>query len=215
MSEVSSAFRFSARSAKSGMMLRSVCLVAVSACLLVAACAEPPKPDARHAAQPARDDSALVVLEPPTATSEQAEEVDRQPAAQAGSKPDAGGRDERLAERFARKRPLAVQRGSASYYSDAFAGRRTASGAVYEPGGMTAAHRSLPFGSVLRVTRSDGARTVYVRVTDRGPYGPKGRILDLSRAAAEELGMLRAGVVKIKLEVVEYGQPRKPRRRRR
>jgi rare lipoprotein A len=72
----------------------------------------------------------------------------------------------------------------------------------------------LPFGTVLRVTRSDGGQSVFVTVTDRGPYGPRGRIVDLSRAAAERLGMLRAGVVKVKLEVVEYG-PRKSRRRKR
>lgn len=121
---------------------------------------------------------------------------------------------DKLAERFGKARALSAQQGSASYYGDAFAGRSTASGAPYEPTGFTAAHRSLPFGSVLRVTRSDGGQTVYVTVTDRGPYGPRGRIVDLSRAAAERLGMLRAGVVKIKLEVVEYG-PRKPKRRKR
>lgn len=119
-----------------------------------------------------------------------------------------------LAERFTGVRPLAVHHGSASYYADKFAGRSTASGAPYEPRGFTAAHRSLPFGTVLRVTRVDGGQVVYVRVTDRGPFGSRGRILDLSRAAAEQLGMLRAGVVKIKAEVVEYG-PRKKRRRRR
>jgi rare lipoprotein A len=120
----------------------------------------------------------------------------------------------KLAERFARARSLGAQHGSASYYSDKFAGRSTASGAPYEPHGYTAAHRSLPFGTVLRVTRVDGGQVVFVRVTDRGPFGPRGRILDLSRAAAERLGMLRAGVVKVKCEVMEYG-PRKPRRRRR
>jgi rare lipoprotein A len=120
---------------------------------------------------------------------------------------------EQLAARYSKRRALAVQQGSGSYYSDAFAGRATASGAAYEPRGFTAAHRSLPFGTVLRVTRHDGGQSVYVRVTDRGPYGPRGRILDLSRAAAERLGMLRAGVVKIKVEVIEYG-PGKPRRRR-
>jgi rare lipoprotein A len=72
----------------------------------------------------------------------------------------------------------------------------------------------LPFGTVLRVTRVPGGPSVYVRVTDRGPYGPRGRILDLSRASAERLGMMRAGVAKLKVEVVEYGPP-KPRRRRR
>lgn len=121
---------------------------------------------------------------------------------------------DKLAERFGKVRALSVQQGSASYYGDAFAGRPTASGAPYEPTGFTAAHRSLPFGTVLRVTRSDGGQSVFVTVTDRGPYGPRGRIVDLSRAAAERLGMLRAGVVNIKLEVVEYG-PRKSRRRKR
>jgi len=124
---------------------------------------------------------------------------------------------DKLAERFGKTRALAAQQGSASYYGDSFAGRSTASGAPYQPEGFTAAHRSFPFGTVLRVTRSDGGQSVYVTVTDRGPYGPRGRIVDLSRAAAERLGMLRAGVVKIKLEVVEYGprKPSKPKRRKR
>lgn len=127
-----------------------------------------------------------------------------------------GGRShEQLRARFAQVRPLSVQHGSASYYAEKFAGRSTASGAPYEPRGFTAAHRSLPFGTVLRVTRLDGGQVVYVRVTDRGPFGPRGRILDLSRAAAEQLHMLRAGVVKIKAEVMEYGPPRKKRKRRR
>lgn len=127
---------------------------------------------------------------------------------------DVGATSEQLAQRYGNARALAVLKGSGSYYADKFAGRPTASGALYEPSGFTAAHRSLPFGTVLRVTRLGGGQRVYVRVTDRGPFGPRGRILDLSRAAAEHLGMLRAGVVKIEVEVVEYG-PRKPRRRRR
>jgi rare lipoprotein A len=119
-----------------------------------------------------------------------------------------------LSERYGKAPPLAVQRGSASYYGSKFAGRATASGAAYNPHAYTAAHRSLPFGTVLRVTRLDGQGKVYVTVTDRGPYGPRGRILDLSHAAAERLGMLRAGVVAVKVEVVEYGA-RKARRRKR
>lgn len=122
---------------------------------------------------------------------------------------------EELRARFAAVRPLAVHHGSASYYADKFAGRATASGAPYEPRGYTAAHRSLPFGTILRVTRLDGGQVVYVKVTDRGPFGSRGRILDLSRAAAERLNMLRAGVVKIKAEVMEYGPPRKKRKRKR
>jgi rare lipoprotein A len=128
---------------------------------------------------------------------------------------DLGATSDELAERYAKTRALAVLSGSGSYYSDAFAGRATASGAAYEPRGFTAAHRNLPFGTVLRVTRVDGGQRVYVRVTDRGPYGPRGRILDLSRAAAERLAMLRAGVAKLRVEVVEYGPRKKTRRRRR
>jgi len=110
-------------------------------------------------------------------------------------------RDERkLAERFRHVRAISVQRGKASYYSDEFAGRATASGVAYQPDEFTAAHGSLPFGSVLRVVRIDGGQTVYVRVTDRGPYGARGRVIDLSRAAAEALGMLRAGVIKVRVE---------------
>jgi rare lipoprotein A len=113
---------------------------------------------------------------------------------------------EQLEQRFGHAHALSVQVGSASYYSDALAGRATASGTPYEPRAFTAAHRKLPFGSVLRVKRQDSGRVVYVRVNDRGPYGGGGRILDLSRAAAEQLDMLRAGVVKVRVEVVDYGR---------
>jgi rare lipoprotein A len=181
--------------------------------LLLGACADRPAVDAGQAAGPAPRGE-ISHRAPPREDSLDVAEGEVS-AARWESGENASPRGEALSQRYARAKPLAVQHGSASYYSDAFAGRRTASGATYEPRGMTAAHRSLPFGTVLRVVRGDGTRSVYVRVTDRGPYGPKGRILDLSRAAAEQLGMMRAGVVKIKLEVVEYGPPRKPRRRRR
>jgi len=198
-------------------MRRSLRLVAASAWLLLGACADHPPPEARHPATTRPGESALGASRPASGRETPAL---RDPASPAQDPPQPtraalAGSSEPSAQRYARARVLAVQHGSASYYSDAFAGRRTASGAVYEPRGFTAAHRDLPFGTILRVTRADGAGSVYVKVTDRGPYGPKGRILDLSRAAAERLRMLRAGVVKIKLEVVEYGPPRKTRRRRR
>lgn len=116
--------------------------------------------------------------------------------------------DEALATRFQTAPALETLEGEASYYSDALAGHPTASGELYRPLALTAAHRKLPLGTVLRVTRSDGTRVVYVRVNDRGPYGSKRRILDLSRAAAEALGMLRAGVLEVRAEVVAYGQKR-------
>lgn len=114
-----------------------------------------------------------------------------------------------LAAEFATAPALATLRGDATYYADKFAGRKTASGEVYDPGAFTAAHRKLPFGTVVRVKRTDNGRVVYVRVTDRGPFGNKRRIIDLSRAAAAELEMLRAGVVKVVVEVVKYGPKRR------
>lgn len=104
---------------------------------------------------------------------------------------------------YERRPALETFVGRASYYADALAGRRTASGEPYEPAALTAAHRSLPFGTVVRVTRLDTGASVVVRINDRGPFGSRTRIVDLSRAAAEALGMVRRGIVEIRLEVLE------------
>ena len=96
-------------------------------------------------------------------------------------------------------------RGRASYYSDALAGNHTANGDVYDPEALTAASRELPFGSRVRVVREDTGASVVVRVNDRGPFGDESRILDLSRAAAEQLDMIDAGVVEIRAEVLSRG----------
>jgi rare lipoprotein A len=93
-----------------------------------------------------------------------------------------------------------VQEGHASYYGRSFAGRRTASGERYDPKGMTAAHKTLPFGTRIRVSRPGGP-SVVVRVNDRCGC-PHGRIVDLSEAAAGKLNMLKAGVVAVRLEVL-------------
>lgn len=93
------------------------------------------------------------------------------------------------------------ERGLASYYADRFVGRRTSSGEPYDPFDFTAAHRSLPFGSLVDVRRDDG-RHVVVKVNDRGPYGHSTRIIDLSRAAAEALGMIHDGIVPVVIRVV-------------
>src|ERR1700687_453437 len=81
--------------------------------------------------------------------------------------------------------PVQAESGRAAFYS----GGRTASGEVTGPNGLTAAHRTLPFGTRVLVTNHHNGKTVLVRITDRGPYG-RGRIIDLSRAAARELGMI-------------------------
>ncbi len=90
-------------------------------------------------------------------------------------------------------------KGIASFY---WQGQRTASGETFNPADMTAAHRTLPFGTKVRVTHASSGRTVVVRINDRGPFKP-GRVIDLSKAAAEHLQMTGAGLAAVKLEVVE------------
>lgn len=97
------------------------------------------------------------------------------------------------------------EEGIASYYAAFFAGRRTASGEIYRPSAMTAAHRTLPFGTLVRVTRIDphGAplgSPILVRINDRGPYA-SGRIIDLSSTAAHRLG-IKDGLARVRLEIV-------------
>ncbi|MGB3753026.1 MAG: septal ring lytic transglycosylase RlpA family protein [Parerythrobacter sp.] len=94
-------------------------------------------------------------------------------------------------------RPLGS--GVASYYGKRFHGRRTANGERFNMNAMTAAHKTLPFGTKLRVTNPRNGESVVVRVNDRGPFTP-GRTLDLSRAAASEIGLVRRGHGRVKLE---------------
>jgi rare lipoprotein A len=94
--------------------------------------------------------------------------------------------------------------GFASYYGPEFQGRRTASGQRFDHDELTAAHRTLPFGTRVRVTNLKNSRSVVVTINDRGPFR-RGRILDVSRRAASDLGFLRAGVARVKLRVLEDG----------
>ena len=96
----------------------------------------------------------------------------------------------------------AYQTGLASWYSDALHGRLTASGEPYDRGAMTGAHKKLPFGSVVQVTRTDTGQRVVVTINDRGPF-VEGRIIDLSRRAAEELDMIEDGVVPVRIAVID------------
>lgn len=96
--------------------------------------------------------------------------------------------------------PLA-QEGMASYYSADFAGRETASGEPYDPDELTAASQTLPLGTQVRVTNLANGRQVVVRVNDRGPY-VDGRIIDLSRRAAEQLHMIEEGVARVRVRVL-------------
>lgn len=90
----------------------------------------------------------------------------------------------------------------ASWYHDSLHGNPTASGEPYDRGAMTAAHRSLPFGTQVRVESLENGRAVEVRINDRGPF-VDGRIIDLSRRAAENLDMIQAGVVEVRVVVLD------------
>ncbi|HCY75222.1 MAG TPA: hypothetical protein DHV28_04830 [Ignavibacteriales bacterium] len=90
----------------------------------------------------------------------------------------------------------------ASWYGPGFHGQKTANGEVYNQNSFTAAHKSLKFGTLLKITNLKNNRSVVVRINDRGPY-IQGRDLDLSKAAALELGMVRRGVAKIKVEEIK------------
>ncbi|MFM7349527.1 MAG: septal ring lytic transglycosylase RlpA family protein [Erythrobacter sp.] len=95
-----------------------------------------------------------------------------------------------------------VGRGSASYYAAKFDGRRTASGERFDNDEMTAAHRTLPFGSRVRVTNVASGKSVVVRINDRGPF-TAGRMIDVSRAAALELGLVTRGHGNVELALIE------------
>ncbi len=97
-----------------------------------------------------------------------------------------------------------VQEGTASYYADKFEGKPTASGEKYKHAKLTAAHRTLPFGTVLRVTNTQTGQSAEVRVNDRGPF-VKNRVLDVSKSAAEALGFLNKGLAVVKIEVIDAG----------
>jgi rare lipoprotein A len=94
--------------------------------------------------------------------------------------------------------PAWAETGEASWVARSLRGRRTASGAPYDPRAMTAAHRTLPFGTRVRVTRTDTGRSVIVTVTDRGPW-TDGRVIDVSEAAAEQLGFRGRGTASVRL----------------
>jgi rare lipoprotein A len=115
---------------------------------------------------------------------------------------EAAFRTASVASSSSKKKPEAARRsrltGLASYYGS---GEVTATGEKFDPKGMTAAHRTLPFGTRVRVTRVDTGNSVVVRINDRGPFKP-GRIIDLSEGAAEDLDMTRVGLAEVRLDVL-------------
>lgn len=108
--------------------------------------------------------------------------------------------------------PLETAEGEATYYASKFDGRRSASGVVFRNSKAYAAHRTYPFGTVVRVTNLVNGRSVIVEVIDRGPHGSSARakrtIIDLSQSVARELDFMRAGRVPVRVEVLEWGAGR-------
>lgn len=99
--------------------------------------------------------------------------------------------------------------GKASYYSDKYQGKETASGELYDKNKLTGAHKSLKFGTIVLVTRLDNKKSVKIRINDRGPY-ISGRIVEVSRAAAEKLDLVRDGIAEVKIEIIGEGEPDQP-----
>jgi len=114
------------------------------------------------------------------------------------------------AEKVSGHRPvLETQVGDATIYASHFDGRKTASGAIFRGDKNMAAHRTYPFGTLVRVTHLRTKRSVNVVILDRGPYGTnhkEGAIIDLSLSAAKKLGMVREGQARVKIEVIEWGK---------
>jgi rare lipoprotein A len=99
---------------------------------------------------------------------------------------------------------LSVQEGVASFYADKFHGRRTASGEIFDKNKLTAAHRTLPLNSIAMVTNLKNNKKVRVKINDRGPF-VSGRIIDLSKRAAEELDFISEGTAKVRIEIIKLG----------
>ena len=95
-----------------------------------------------------------------------------------------------------------TESGVASFYGNEFQSRKTSNGEIFDQGKLTAAHRTLPFGTKVRVVNAQNGKSIIVRVNDRGPFA-KGRIIDLSSSAFKSIASLNAGVINVKIEVVQ------------
>lgn len=116
--------------------------------------------------------------------------------------PSEGSERPKPATIYRTQRPGFTQEGIASYYAGRWIGRKTANGERYRAHDMTAAHKTLPFNTMVRVTNLRNGKSVIVRINNRGPY-IKGRIIDLSIAAAREIDMVSRGIVRVRIEKVD------------
>jgi rare lipoprotein A len=129
--------------------------------------------------------------------------TDRKPSARK-SKPTRKAKTPARRPPSMKVRPGAVFTGVASFYGPDFHGKLTANGEVYDMYGRTAAHKTLPLNTIIRVTNLANGESMIVRINDRGPYIP-GRMLDLSYGAAKKLDFVAQGTTRVKIEVIEVG----------
>lgn len=181
------------------MLPRWVGLVVASAALAGCAVTEPERPQAAPQAPAAGATSQEA--KPPEA-SRRAQPAPQPREAAAADAPTTAPANPPPASADAPQDLRELSRGTASWYGRRFHGRRTASGEIFDMNSLTAAHRSLPFGTVVRVRSMVNGREVDVRINDRGPHLP-GRIIDLSRAAAEALGLRDVGLKEVALSVAQ------------
>lgn len=167
-------------------------LSSVAALLLIVASFFAFQPDA------SRLTAAAVTPESPKPAPIQSEQVRQEPKVEAIEIPEA--KPAPVAEPAPEKGRV-IGSGEASYYGPGFAGRPTANGETFNPSELTAAHRSLPFGSRVRVTNLANDKSIVVRINDRGPFVAD-RLIDVSQGAARQLGMISSGTARVQLEVL-------------
>jgi rare lipoprotein A len=129
-----------------------------------------------------------------------------QPAAEKSSEATPSETPQEATEVDPDAKPVLVETGIASWYGAPYHNRRAANGEIYDMHAMTAAHRTLPLGSIVRVTCIANGSSAVVRITDRGPF-IEGRIIDLSQAAAKEIGLVQKGTAMVRVEVLKTPQP--------
>src|SRR5438270_2175685 len=179
---------------KAALVPRTVVGVVLCSCLWLAACG--------------RHQQARVKVPPPPATAKSAPKAPAEPSAQPAPPPTAPETEKESKEAPEQipvpenAKPIYVETGKASWYGAPYHNRRGSNGEIYNMHAMTAAHRTLPLGSVVRVTNLKTGRSAVVRITDRGPF-IKGRMLDLSLAAAKAVDVWGPGLAKVHMEVLQ------------
>jgi rare lipoprotein A len=180
-------------------------LIVLIAIVLLSGCGQPKQV---HASVPPPPAPATTTTEPTESQPAASIPAARESAAPKPKEPDT---DPDLAEPTlpASAKPLATETGLASWYGPPYHNRRGSNGEVYNMHAMTAAHRTYPLGSIVRVTNVKTGHTALVRITDRGPFIP-GRVLDLSLAAARKLDVWQPGVAEVKVELMQSASPDSP-----